>query len=95
MNQAKGFECYFISFGKGTARLEIMRKTGVGQLQAENIIGWAHVAFSVGSKEQADQKTKQLLGAGYEAAGNPRVTGDGYYERVVKDPEGNLIEITI
>lgn len=46
-----------------------MRKTGVGQLQAENIIGWAHVPFSVGSKEQADQKTKQLLGAGYEAAG--------------------------
>lgn len=95
VNQAKGFESYFISFGKGTARLEIMRKTGVDQLQAENMIGWAHVAFSVGSKKQVDQKTKQLLDAGYEVAGNPRVTGDGYYESVVKDPEGNLVEITV
>ncbi|MDF1511602.1 glyoxalase/bleomycin resistance/extradiol dioxygenase family protein, partial [Robertmurraya sp. DFI.2.37] len=25
----------------------------------------------------------------------PRVTGDGYYESVVEDPEGNLIELTV
>jgi lactoylglutathione lyase len=23
----------------------------------------------------------------------PRTTGDGYYEAVIKDPDGNLIEI--
>lgn len=95
LNPAKGFESYFISFGNGAARLEIMQKTGVDQLQAENMTGWAHVAFSVGSKEKVNQKTEQLRDAGYEVAGNPRVTGDGYYESIVKDPEGNLIEITI
>ncbi|CAI54913.1 hypothetical protein FC71_GL001070 [Latilactobacillus sakei subsp. carnosus DSM 15831] len=25
----------------------------------------------------------------------PRVTGDGYYEAVVQDPEQNLIELTV
>jgi lactoylglutathione lyase len=25
----------------------------------------------------------------------PRVTGDGYYESVVLDPDGNRIEVTI
>ncbi|WDM24377.1 VOC family protein [Paenibacillus polymyxa] len=33
--------------------------------------------------------------AGYEVVGQPRLTGDGYYESVIKDPEGNLIEISI
>ena len=27
--------------------------------------------------------------------GEPRTTGDGYYESVVLDPEGNRIEITV
>jgi len=25
----------------------------------------------------------------------PRVTGDGYYESVILDPDGNRIEVTI
>ncbi|MEC0304530.1 glyoxalase/bleomycin resistance/extradiol dioxygenase family protein, partial [Terribacillus saccharophilus] len=25
----------------------------------------------------------------------PRTTGDGYYESVIEDPEGNIVEITI
>ena len=29
----------------------------------------------------------------YEIAGGPRRTGDGYYESVVFDPDGNRIEI--
>lgn len=72
-----------------------MRKTGINQLQAENMTGWAHVAFSVGSKEPVNYKTEQLRDAGYEVAGNPRVTGNGYYESVIKDLEGNLVEITV
>jgi len=27
--------------------------------------------------------------------GNPRTTGDGYYESVILDPEMNRIEITV
>jgi lactoylglutathione lyase len=31
---------------------------------------------------------------GYRVVGEPRTTGDGYYESVVLDPEGNRLEIT-
>ena len=58
-------------------------------------IGFAHLAFSVGSKEKVDQLTQQMSNDGITIAGQPRTTGDGYYESVVLDPEGNRIEITI
>lgn len=32
---------------------------------------------------------------GYKVAGCPRTTDDGYYESVVKDPEGNTVELTV
>ncbi|MEM1258249.1 MAG: VOC family protein, partial [Bacteroidota bacterium] len=32
---------------------------------------------------------------GYTVLGEPRTTGDGYYESVVLDPEGNRLEITV
>ena len=31
---------------------------------------------------------------GYPVISGPRVTGDGYYESCILDPEGNRIEIT-
>lgn len=36
-----------------------------------------------------------MVFAGYSASSRPRTTGDGLYESVVPDSEGNLIEITI
>jgi catechol 2,3-dioxygenase-like lactoylglutathione lyase family enzyme len=33
--------------------------------------------------------------AGVEVAGEPRRAGDGYYESVVLDPDGNRIELTV
>jgi len=35
-----------------------------------------------------------MRAAGVAIARGPRVTGDGYYEAVVSDTEGNLVEIT-
>ena len=32
---------------------------------------------------------------GYRIVGEPRTTGDGYYESVALDPDGNRVEITI
>ena len=58
-------------------------------------IGLAHVSFSVGSKEKVDQLTQQMSDDGITIVGQPRTTGDGYYESVVLDPEGNRIEITV
>ena len=37
--------------------------------------------------------TGRLRSAGYEVAGEPRVTGDGFFESVVCDPDGNRIEL--
>ena len=57
--------------------------------------GYAHIAFSVGSREKVDTLTERLRQNGYPVAGGPRVTGDGYYESCVVGFEGNLIEITV
>lgn len=93
-NKVKEFESYFITFDSG-ARLEIMRKKGIDQPQQDDQVGWAYIAFSLGSKEAVDEMTDRLANDGYRVVDGPRITGDGYYESVVEDPEGNLIELTI
>ncbi len=59
-----------------------------------NHTGYAHIAFSVGSKEKVDELTEQLHSAGYEVFSGPRTTGDGYYESCIVAIKGNQIEIT-
>ena len=93
-NLKKGFSSYFISFEDGS-RLELMKREDINQVNVENRLGWAHIALSLGSKEAVDQLTDQLSGAGYQILGEPRTTGDGYYESVLADPEGNHIELTV
>jgi len=58
-------------------------------------LGFTHLSFSVGSKEEVDHLTQQMSSDGVTIVGQPRTTGDGYYESVVLDPERNRIEITI
>lgn len=93
-NREKQFESYFLTFDSG-ARLEIMRKAGTDQPRQENAMGWAHIAISLGSREAVDQMTNRLNNDGYRLLSGPRVTGDGYYESVIEDAEGNLIELTV
>lgn len=31
---------------------------------------------------------------GHNIIGDPKITGDGYYESIISNSEGNLIEIT-
>ena len=64
------------------------------RLDKELSEGFIHLAFSVGSREAVDSLTQKLIADGYICVGQPRVTGDGYYESVVTDPDGNRIEIT-
>ena len=94
-NEKTGFRSYFISFADG-ARLELMTKPDlVLQDKALYLAGYAHLAFSLGSKEKVDALTEQLRAAGYEVISGPRTTGDGYYESCILDFEGNQIELTV
>ena len=93
-NAKTGFRSYFISFEDG-ARLELMNKPGLSDPKKEpNRTGYAHVAFSLGSKEAVDSLTSRLKTDGYEVLSGPRTTGDGYYESCIVAIEDNLIEIT-
>lgn len=94
-NPKTDFRSYFLTFEDG-ARLEVMTKpdlTDSGDFL--NRFGYAHVAFSVGSKEAVDTLTVRLKEAGYPVTSGPRTTGDGYYESCILGIEGNLIEITV
>jgi lactoylglutathione lyase len=94
-NPDKWFESYFITFKNG-ARLELMRIIQRNKISMyTDTIGLAHLAFSVGSREAVDALTETLRRTICTVASNVRTTGDGYYESVICDPEGNLIEITI
>ena len=57
--------------------------------------GLTHLSFSVGSKEEVDRLTQKMSEDGIQVVGQPRTTGDGYYESVVLDPEGNRVEVTV
>lgn len=97
INRQKNFQSYFLSF-EGGARLELMNKSEVPDSTNDPLIqniGLIHFAISVGSKESVDQLTSQLKKSGIEVLDGPRTTGDGYYESVIIDPEGNRIEITV
>jgi len=95
-NPVKNFESCFVAFESGTS-MELMRKTNqiLSSQTEETKTGFHHLAFSVGSREVVDQLTRLLSDDGYKVKSNPRVTGDGYYESVISDPEGNIIEITV
>lgn len=94
-NAKTGFRSYFISFEDG-ARLEIMNKPELSDLEKElNRTGYAHIAFSLGSKEAVDSLTDRLKNDGYEVVSGPRTTGDGYYESCIIAIEGNQIELTV
>lgn len=96
-NKSKEFKSYFITFDDGT-RLELMQKPTIPSSQNDPIveaIGLAHFAMSVGSQQEVDRLTEQLRRDGYTVVGEPRTTGDGYYESIILDPEYNRIEITI
>ena len=60
-----------------------------------NRTGYAHIAFSVGGKEEVDRLTSVLKADGFDVVSGPRTTGDGYYESCIAAFEGNLIEITV
>ena len=88
------YENYFLTF-EGGARLELMQSPAVSEGNMKEVTGgFAHVAVAIGSEQAVDALTAKLREAGYPVLDGPRRTGDGYYESVILDPDGNRIEIT-
>ncbi|WP_286167140.1 VOC family protein [Clostridium sp. D33t1_170424_F3] len=91
------FTSYFLSFFSG-ARLELMTLDCIPQ--GDNIRGFestglTHIAFSVDTPEELDRIFDRLESDRVPIIGRPRMTGDGYYEACVLDPDGNRVEITV
>ena len=92
-NPATGFRSHFVSFGEG-ARLELMHRPGLLPAPTGTTAGYAHIALSLGSRDAVDGAVAALRRRGVPIESEPRVTGDGYYEAVILDPEGNRVELT-
>ena len=96
-NQRKNFRSYFLDFGPGATRVELMSKPDIAPTEGHRGLhqGLAHFAVSVGGRAEVDSLTELLRKDGYTIYAEPRITGDGYYESVVLDPERNFVEVTI
>lgn len=93
-NPGKAFQSYFLNFATG-ARLELMHRPDIERGRQAHTFGYVHLALSVGSKDEVERLTSRLERDGYTVLSRPRMTGDGYYESVVLDPEDNRLEITV
>jgi lactoylglutathione lyase len=56
-------------------------------------MGLTHFALAAGSEKQVDELTLRLEKDGFTVLHGPRRTGDGFYESVILDPDGNCIEL--
>ena len=94
-NPTKGFASRFLVFETGV-RMEVMTTSTLSPVVLEpgaQRMGFTHLAVALGSESAVNDLTARLRTDGYPVLDGPRRTGDGYYESVVLDPEGNRIEI--
>ena len=89
----EGFVSRFVTLPGDGTQIELMSGPFVADPARPDGIGWAHVAFSLGSAEAVDAtaaRFEQLV----LLVSAPRMTGDGFYEAVIRTPDGTPIEIT-
>jgi len=94
-NHSKEFRSYFLTFG-GDCRMEIMEMPRIPASKNDIIkqyLGLIHFAINLGSKERVNHLTEVLRKDGFKVIGEPRTTGDGNYESIVLDPDGNRVEL--
>jgi len=95
-NERKRLTSYFLTFPRG-GRLELMHRPDIQKASdspsSHEYIGYAHLGVQLGTRAAVDALTSQLQGDGFRLLDGPRRTGDGYYESMVADPEGNRIVI--
>jgi lactoylglutathione lyase len=74
------------------ARPDVVAR-GAGETASAPSEGYAHLALALGSRGAVDALIARLREGGVPILGAPRQTGDGYYEAVIADPDGNPVEI--
>ncbi|TPW28471.1 glyoxalase/bleomycin resistance/extradiol dioxygenase family protein [Martelella alba] len=88
-----GFVSRFITLSQGPA-IEIMQLPQLGPPIADaERPGYAHLAIALGSADAVNRMARRAEMDGFLKS-PPRLTGDGFYEAVIADPDGNPIEIT-
>ena len=87
-----GYSSRFLRFADGPT-LEVMTGPWVHEAPRGETAGYAHLALSIGSAAAVDRIAALMAQEGALASA-PLHTGDGFYEAVIRDPDGNLIEIT-
>lgn len=92
INPTKGFSSYFVSFDDGLS-LEIMQRTDITREKEQDTLGLTHIAFQLQSRDKVNEMIEDFRQKGITIAGEPRFTGDGYYEGSILDPDGNLVEL--
>ncbi|TCT44701.1 VOC family protein [Martelella mediterranea] len=89
-----GFISRFMYFS-GETTIEVMQAPWLEAGEnGKEITGYAHIAIAVGERSAVDALAKKAE-AGDFLKSQPRQTGDGFYEAIIADPDGNLIEITV
>lgn len=94
-NHSKEFQSYFLTFD-GDCRIELMEMPNISKSKHDPLkqySGITHFAIKVGSIGKVKDLTEELRKDGFKVVSEPRVTGDGYYESAILDPDGNRIEI--
>ena len=94
-NHSKEFRSYFLKFD-GDCRLEIMEMPNIPKSKNDSLkqfTGIVHFAIHARSKNEVDQITERLRNDGFKVIGEPRITGNGNYESIILDPDGNRVEI--
>ena len=92
VNLVKQFSSYFITFAGGS-KIELMSRADITAERAGETLAIAHIAINVRTREKVDKLTEIFEREGIIVVSKPRITGDGYYESVILDPEGNMIEL--
>jgi len=94
-NHSREYRSYFLNF-EGECRLELMEMPNIPKSKNDPIkqfSGLIHFSIQVGSISRVKELTELLRKDGFKVISEPRVTGDGYYESVILDPDGNRVEI--
>ena len=95
-NASKQFTSRFLTSKEESSRIELMHKPNLlSNVEGDvSISGLAHIAISVGSKEEVERLTSLLQNEGHTIMSKPRTTGDGNDESGILDPENNNIKRT-